>query len=547
MTFQRKIKCVLFVLGLFFCIISFSVPMYSSASEIDTEENVGYAGTTSEFIEWLDNNKTVGGTLYLTQDIVIDRNMDYLGGIFHTQMKPVTIVTGPYSLYIQAEVCMDICYMLTIQGEGGSKGVIQVAPGGYLSISMLTIKAEDGFAVVQADGGALSMGTDDHAPNMEGAVHFSQTPVLRDFTTNIPVVVMNREDGYQDNMLPVDGRVLVNYMGEDILITQEVRWKPEDVMESLDNKERTFVQGNYCGVLKDEALPEIDISQCADQTSLQALVVFAENDIAFLECSWMAFSWGGYQVLLECMYPQGASKLMLYSSRDAGETWILEEEEDSLEGYDSHTFVLNIEDWNPYAYKYCVEYQGKIYDSDAIILTENERVKSLEIEGNRGGGTEILPPDKEPDQPPYQEETDGSKDSSEQGGTTTNDGLSQQEPGNSHLAQSGPDKMYVSKNKMLPKTGLSGARTNEETLETPGNIIAEASNGVSKDVPGSGIVNETPRESVAGETQAVSPGKNGFGIQIAVGAAIMVLVLAGCIAVPLLYAKHKSQPSGEKR
>ena len=70
---------------------------------------------------------------------------------------------------------------------------------------------------------------------------------------------------------------------------------------------------------------------------------------------------------------------------------------------------------------------------------------------------------------------------------------------------------------------------------------------VSKDVPGSGIVNETPGESVAGETQAVSSGKNGFGIQIAVGAAIMVLVLAGCIAVPLLYAKHKSQPSGEKR
>ena len=35
----------------------------------------------------------------------------------------------------------------------------------------------------------------------------------RDFTTNIPVVVMNREDGYKDNMLPVDGQVLVNYMG----------------------------------------------------------------------------------------------------------------------------------------------------------------------------------------------------------------------------------------------------------------------------------------------------------------------------------------------
>ena len=57
--------------------------------------------------------------------------------------------------------------------------------------------------------------------------------------------------------------------------------------------------------------------------------------------------------------PRAPQKLMLYSSWDTGETWILEEEEDSLEGYDSHTFVLNIEDWNPYAYKYCVEYQGK--------------------------------------------------------------------------------------------------------------------------------------------------------------------------------------------
>ena len=145
----------------------------------DSGEVTGYAGTFKEMKSWLSDYCYIGGTLRLTDDIVIDEPFDYADGKTLRLLRPITIEAGEYQLKIRSQVYLSWCnYRLTIRGDGGEKGLILIEPEGELYLSMLKIETESGIAVHQMDGAILELDqTERFQVIIEGGIRYG-APVL---------------------------------------------------------------------------------------------------------------------------------------------------------------------------------------------------------------------------------------------------------------------------------------------------------------------------------------------------------------------------------
>lgn len=376
---------------------------------LDIQENE--AGDFEEMMDWLGRHSRIGGSLRLTADVTAEGYSSVGGRRFGS--PKITVDTGEYSIIVRGELDLEDPNV-EFAGDGGEDGIFHVEAGGILWINdSAGISAREGYAVYQEEGAFFACG-EKKAP-VRGEVHTAEDPAA---LANIGAVlgryilVEPEEDGPQKVLeeLPEREDATVCSDGKFLDIPQglEVDWDLDAVREALDNRERTVIYGEFLPFAPDGG----GIDGGKEENRVYTLtrpfytVAFRDYPAAFLSVETVRDHSGRVRVRGLHTLPGYACTVTPLLSRDEGETW--EALEDEKTGYDPDEtegmLALVLEDTG--SLSLCLEIRreeeaegnaaGSVAGySDVLQWNGEELSHGRDIEGNRGGGTEIgggLPP-----------------------------------------------------------------------------------------------------------------------------------------------------------
>lgn len=391
------------------CLLYLLMPLKTTRAEENVMQNrmqeeagnTGFASSEQEFLRWLSANKTVGGHLYLTDDIVIRGTYDYVGGVMMRYLKPVTIHTSGYHIYVEGILSFDYCgYQLTVEGTGRKEGLIHVRTGGLLYLSMAHIRAADqGKAVVTEPGGAVVIPEEEGiAPRLEGGVDLDVRPfVIRDQQSYDYESIQPKEEAFHAALLPEKEMVTLVYGTQTVQRELFLEWDVEAVRESLEKKERCRVKGRYTGTVVLDGLGEIDASSCFSNEVPVCSVVFS-NEGAAIRDSHVEIDQESGGLILHLFYrvPGPSAGIVCLVSEDAGENWeiLMEQKRQiSMKEWDMGGFSIPVGTYKEQLFSIAVRYvDGREIYTEVVGLSDMTLVSRGEIGGNRGGGTDLNGP-----------------------------------------------------------------------------------------------------------------------------------------------------------
>ena len=169
-------------------------------------------------------HRYTGGTFELEDDLYLTETIDWSGGR-PSLLKDVIIRTNGYHIYVKGTLDMSYSnHHLTIEGEGGEEGLLQVQKGGTLYLGMLTLNAEDdGYVLVQQEGGIL---VNDSLDIHKGRIQYAKKPVITFSNRYEPRSFIYQANTAIDSaMFPQEFQIFANYQGIlDYSVKAAVDW-----------------------------------------------------------------------------------------------------------------------------------------------------------------------------------------------------------------------------------------------------------------------------------------------------------------------------------
>lgn len=374
------------------------------------------AATFDEMRDWLERYKGKDRTLYLTSDITVDTNYQFMTR-YGDGWGTLTVDTGPYTIYVEG--ALEIRPNLNFVGHGGTQGVFQVRSGGLLALADVTVRASNGCTVRQMPSSAFFAYPTPQ--NVEWGAEPIAVPVSALYPKNVPVAIVQAKDGNWEDALPktATSYLFTNQPGEngemhDIYLPQEiaVAWDTEDFLQQFLDQERFYLTGRYTegmGTLRESHQPS-------------CLVVFQKAPSVFLYCELNRPSPGVITGLFSFIDPGIPYKIEVSPDGENNWEWIDEAEPSwSIgESYDSDAcnLIFEIEENEERWFRIAFDGEDEPVYSEVVGVRDGE-VLPLDIEGGRGGGTDLLPPFGSI-APPQEEATEGGSDNdnSAHGGDT---------------------------------------------------------------------------------------------------------------------------------
>ena len=331
--------------------------------------------------------------LLFTNDITIPAETLFYYDAIAPLRKKVVIDTGEYSLIVAGELCMDGIAEVTFTGHGGEQGVIRVLENGKAIVNAAVIP-DSGYSIYQEDGAYLETG---RLVDRE-SVHFSQYAVVGasdSYNRNRSIVTLVQPGEAVENCFLRDGldrmKVQINYQGisrdEDQV---PVVWDFDTPAEELEDQYRTVVWGDY----QVSGYPKVWYSKREKR-----IVVFRTRPVVFLDVDVNVIQWSSrppYAVILgEFTLPPYPASITFQCSFD-GEGWYDEDKLVSLtsvrRGSEIDNFTIILPDVQSRSFRLMVENEdGTKEYSDVVKMEDGEIKPTRDIDGNRGGGTEVLP------------------------------------------------------------------------------------------------------------------------------------------------------------
>lgn len=375
------------------------------APEVEPEQSVS---TGSELTAWLEVHKNTGGTVKLSDNVVLDEDYSFCPN--GANMPAVLVDTDKYTITVAGEIELLSDNHLIFSGQPEGKGIFNVAPQGMLSMEGITVESEKG-ALWQEEGAGLVVSN----CSVSGNIHYADKPFVTYYKNSICAVV---EKGQTVNdVLPLQISCTVNREGQ--LFSNEsvsISWNTEGTEKQQEERRRFEIQGSFINATSAEMV--------------FCTVVYNDYPLTFtdVQASANGFSYtfqGGFTAPAESL----PFTVMSEYSFD-GENWIL---------FDTQT-ASNIDAWFFIACKH--EQRDSAAQSDIYIRlqwdnngikyfsnvlrysTENLDVAE-DIGGSRGGGVSIVKPPVEPVSPevedPEQDTGDGAPPKAEDPEQNTGD------------------------------------------------------------------------------------------------------------------------------
>lgn len=412
---MKKLRNVL-VLLLLTILSTLYISRAAYATENELQEDT--VSTGPELVAWMESHIGLGGTVSLANDITLGDTWYYVP--YRPGQPAITVDTNGFSITVTGEISFLSDDRLTFYGTPDEKEVFRVAAGGLLFLEGCSIeeKAADpaaagaeqtagrtketgGYVLVQEEGAGLVV----QNCTISGDILYAQMPLV---VYNTPVTAVASPGQEAADVLPdvIASQVIRNgqkYFGEEIPVT----WETAGTEQPQQERRRFTVQGTFEGA--------------ASLTPPVCTVAYNDAPLTFTDVS-ASVSYsvyvfrGGYTKPEERLPIKVAAEYSFDQSN-----WILYDT-DSVSDVEEPFFIgVAKADWdasaNPYIYirLRCSDGGEEIY-SNVLRFAVDDLSKAEDQGGNRGGGTAIVNPPKEPvsvpDPPasPEPEKDNGSSD-----------------------------------------------------------------------------------------------------------------------------------------
>lgn len=340
--------------------------------------------TGTELIEWLELHKNTGGKVRLSDNVVLEGVYYYCPDVIN--LPHVFIDTNNYTITITGEIEFRSDHHLIFQGHTKEKkNIIHVAKGGMLSLSGIIIENSENkilHTLWQEEGAGLVI----EDCRISGKIHYANTPFVVDNEFVCAVVEKNQTAG---DVLPTEIKCSVNLRGQ------------------MQNNEQMKISWNLSGTEKEqkERLRFSAEGSFFDAAFLKppvCTVVYNDYMLTFMNVKGERVSERSYLFRGDYMKLKEYLPMMVtYEYSFDGENWTSYEESIASNVVDSFFIGLTSDQWDTEKYPYLYlrlmgKYNGNTYFSNVLRYTA-DNLKIVEDQGgNRGGGTSIVNPPKEP-------------------------------------------------------------------------------------------------------------------------------------------------------
>lgn len=462
--------------------------------EPDTEPDT--VSTADEFKEWLESHKNCGGSVKLTNDIILREFYEFtLGG---AQRPDVVVDTNGHTITASGKISFVSDGHLIFRGQTGSNCIFWVTKGDVLTLDGVIVEGDADtsarqYAVWQEEGSGLIIGATFTESQVSGNIHYADIPFVMYPDTACVVV----EKGQTvDNLLPAEIKGDVIFKGQ-IQARQVVpiTWDLTGTETQQEKRQRFRIKGFSSQVV-------YDVEPVCTVVYNDYPLTFTDMD-AYIRANAYYFQ-GGYTKPKEELPMMVASE---YSFD--GTNWIIGKEEMVATDKADFRVYFPCNQWdtdqNPYIYLRLRGEKGdKKYYSNILRYEAHNMEAGEDLGGNRGGGTSIVNPPEEPEEDitntpssDYKPSSDHkpSGDHKEEGTYTADD--SQTEAADALLDAAGNDSNVPAvPAAAAPETGVLDNPTAPEPITNP------ADDGAVDAVPNTEPVENRNSHSSTNETDA---------------------------------------------
>lgn len=396
---MKKLRNVLVLL-----LLTILSTLYISRAAYATENELqaDTVSTGPELVSWMESHIGLGGTVSLAADITLGDTWYYVPD--RPGQPVLTVDTNGFSITVTGEISFLSDDRLTFYGTPDEKEVFRVAAGGLLSLEGCAIeeKAADpaaagaeqtagrtkeagGYALVQEEGAGLIV----QDCTISGDIRYAQMPLV---VYNTPVTAVACPGQEAADVLPgvVASQVIRNgqvFYGEEIPVT----WDTAGTEKQQQERRRFTVQGTFEGA--------------ASLTPPVCTVAYNEAPLTFTDVS-ASVSYSVY--VFRGGYTKPEERLPIKVATEYSfdcNNWILYDTTSVSDVEEPFFIGVAKADWdasaNPYIYirLRCSDGGEEIY-SNVLRFAGDNLSKAEDQGGNRGGGTAIVNPPKEPVQEP---------------------------------------------------------------------------------------------------------------------------------------------------
>ena len=344
----------------------------------ETVSEPDFVDTGTALIEWLELHKNIGGTVRLTDNVVLEGYYSFCP--YGINMPPVFVDTDKYTITVTGEIELLSDDHLTFLGKPDGKGIFYVAEKGMLSMQGVVVESGQ-CALWQEEGAGLVVS----GGHITGSIHYADTPFVM-YENHICVIA---EKGQLANdVLPSQISCTVNRQGgvsHNELVP--LSWNLEGTEKQQEERMRFQVQGSFLYASSGEP----------------ALCTVAYNDhpLTFTD---VRASVSGSLYIFQGWYTKPEERLpitvMTEYSFD-GERWFLFEEGTVTDTNDTFFIAFKPEQHDTTAYpNIYIRLQwndnGTSYFSNVLCYAADNLEYVADIGGSRGGGTSITNPPVKP-------------------------------------------------------------------------------------------------------------------------------------------------------
>lgn len=352
----------------------------------DTEPDT--VSTADEFKAWLESHKNGGGSVKLTNDIVLKEFYFFVPN--GANLPDIIVDTDTYTITAAGNISFFSDGHLIFRGKAGDGGIFRARRGGMLTLDGVIVEGSaEGtdtlYAVWQEEGAGLLLGNTFTECRVSGEIHYADMPFV---TESASACVVVEKEQSAAGLLPTQIKCNVNYQGQ-IRYNEptSVAWDLAGTEEHQEKRRRFQAQGFS--------------SQAVFEVPPVCTVVYNDYPLTFTEVS--AFMRDTvYYFQGDYTKPKGAFPLDVTAEYSFDNTsWIEGEKRTVTDDREGFQIYFSRDEWdkvqNPYIY---IRLQGKkddkTYFSNVLQYQADNMAVAEDLGGSRGGGTSIVNPPDEP-------------------------------------------------------------------------------------------------------------------------------------------------------
>lgn len=367
-----------------------TLPTASTASLSEPNAELDYVSSSTELTAWLNSHMYSGGRARLTANIAMDSPYLFVP---YPNLPPLFVETDGYTIFVSADVELWSDGHLTFSGAGNAQGIFHVEKGGSLLLDGVTVEAfaengDSSYALWQEEGASLTVGNTFAAGRIAGNIHYADTPFVTDTD---PVCVIVEKGQSLNELLPTEITCRVNYQGACLDHAPiAVSWDMSDTQKQQDERQRFQAQGVF--------------SQAQSHENPVCTVVYHDYPLTFTRADAFirqsAYTFRGEYIKQEEMLAASTSPEYSFD----GINWIQEGEHNTLSADAGFYISFPTDQWDTSAYPYIhirlrAETGEDVYYSNVLRYAADRLNMEEDLGGSRGGGTNIVDPPADPEEP----------------------------------------------------------------------------------------------------------------------------------------------------